>query len=365
MNHSFAFQLNQLLDHYDNQHRTLECTVNGLPRDAALTNPELYRTTHQLAHEQAAALAEVIDPDNTQEAAEILHHHPIHSQVLLQSAFIRHAYLRPYGYPGDKDLMLMICNQQDAGESNYAILQNRVYLNLPAAEAVRQRVQSMAHLLGSLPEQSKVLNLACGPALEVSQCFRQHPGRQLFFDLVDHDPHTICHTQTTILQPEVRHLLGNALHLAHGFRDVGLAKAVDAGAPTTPPQTEETWLANESYDLVYSMGLYDYLAHHPGHQASGTIGLTRTLFDLVKPGGRLVIGNFLEQAPLNTHTFPHRLMMELYSNWQLRYRSHTEMLGFLEAVAPDRYQVSLTNEYFEDQPLSRGVIGFLIVTKCT
>ncbi len=27
--------------------------------------------------------------------------------------------------------------------------------------------------------------------------------------------------------------------------------------------------------------------------------------------------------------------------------------------------VSLTNEYFDDQPLARGVIGFLIVTKYT
>lgn len=365
MNHSYAFQLNQLLDEYDDRQRTLESAINSLPRETALTAADHYCCTHQLAHEQAAALAEVVDLENGQEAAEILHHHPIHSQVLLQSAFIRHAYLRPYGYPGDKDLMLMICNQQDAGESNYAILQNRVYLNLPAAEAVRQRVQRMAHHLGSLPEQSKVLNLACGPALEVSQCFSQHPERQIFFDLVDHDPHTIHHTQTTIPQPGVRHLLGNAIHLAHGFRDVGLAKPVDVNAPTTPPQTEEIWLANESYDLVYSMGLYDYLAHHPGHQTSGTIGLTKTLFDLVKPGGKLVIGNFLEQSPLNAHTLPHRLMMELYSNWRLRYRPCEELLGFLEAIAPNRYQVSLTNEFFDEPPLQRGVIGFLMVTKYT
>lgn len=79
MNHSFAFQVNQLLDHYDTRHRVLECEINSVPSDTALTSEELYHATHQLAHEQASALAQIVDLDNTQEVAEILHHHPIHN----------------------------------------------------------------------------------------------------------------------------------------------------------------------------------------------------------------------------------------------------------------------------------------------
>lgn len=56
-------------------------------------------------------------------------------------------------------------------------------------------------------------------------------------------------------------------------------------------------------------------------------------------------------------------MMELYANWRRHYRTPEEMLGFLEAIAPERYQVHLSNEYFDTPPLGRGVIGFLMVYK--
>ncbi|MFN8446164.1 MAG: hypothetical protein U0175_35570 [Caldilineaceae bacterium] len=363
MCNSFTLQLKQLLDDYNSQHHALEQEINRLPQAEALNNPIWYKRTHHLAHTQARALTELVWAKETCAATEILQNHPIHSQVLLQSAFIRHAYLRPYGYPGDKDLMLMICQKTDVGESNYAILQNRVYLNLPAAEAVRQRVGSMKHYLMRLPAQSKVLNVACGPALEVSQLFAQQPECSLAFDLVDHDPRTIQYTQLTIHAPTVRHIIGNAIRMALGLRDVELVTNNHATEVTTFPQTQSMQLASESYDLVYSMGLYDYLLHHPGHCNKGTIGLTQTLFDLVKPGGTLIIGNYLAPSPINPHTFSHRLMMECYSNWQLHYRTYAELFGFTESLELESYKVTLTNEYFDTPPLQRGTIGFLLIHK--
>ncbi|MFN8489235.1 MAG: hypothetical protein U0350_16760 [Caldilineaceae bacterium] len=363
MNATFAFQLNQLLDHYNNEHHKLESEFNPLPRQQALGSPGYYERAHRLAHEQANALAEIIDPQNQAEAAELLRHHPLHREVLLQSAFIRHAYLRPYGYPGDKDLMLMICNQPDEGVRNYAVLQNRVFLNLPAAAAVRQRICSMAHLLAGLPPKSKVLNIACGPALEVKQLCTTQPKRLVDFDLIDHDPRTIQYTLSTLGSQRVRHMRGNALYLAHGLRAVDLVTASGGSGAESKPLTEKYSLPTAHYDLVYTMGLYDYLIHQPDNATGGTVGLTSTLFALVKPGGRLIIGNYLETSPHNPHTLPHRLMMELYSNWQLKYRTPQEILTFLNAIDSNRHEVYLTNEYFDDPPLPRGAIGFLIITK--
>lgn len=363
MCNSFTLHLNQLIDDYNSQHHALEQQVNRISREEALTNPVWYERTSHLAHTQAQALADLVSAQDMPVAAQILQCHPIHRQVLLQSAFIRHAYLRPYGYPGDKDLMLMICQKTDAGESNYAILQNRVYLNLPAAEAVRRRVESMKHYLTSLPAHSKVLNVACGPALEVAQLFAQQPECALAFDLVDHDPRTIQYTQQTIHAPSVRHIVGNAIRMALGLRDVELVADDHTTEVTTFPQTNHMQLASESYDLVYSMGLYDYLLHHPGHCNKGTIGLTKTLFDLVKPGGTLIIGNYLAPSPINPHTLSHRLMMECYSNWQLHYRTYADLFGFTESLDLESYKVTLTNEYFDTPPLQRGTIGFLLIHK--
>lgn len=59
MNHAFAFQLNQVLDEYDDQHRRLEATINALPPQVALTEPVWYERTHELAHAQANVLAEL------------------------------------------------------------------------------------------------------------------------------------------------------------------------------------------------------------------------------------------------------------------------------------------------------------------
>jgi extracellular factor (EF) 3-hydroxypalmitic acid methyl ester biosynthesis protein len=42
------------------------------------------------------------------------------------------------------------------------------------------------------------------------------------------------------------------------------------------------------FDLIYAAGLYDYL------DAKTASRLTKRLFELLKPGGRILVGNFLE-----------------------------------------------------------------------
>jgi hypothetical protein len=79
--------------------------------------------------------------------------------------------------------------------------------------------------------------------------------------------------------------------------------------------------------LIYSTGLYDYLKQPLGRR------LTLRLFEMLKPGGQLVIGNFRRGTP-------ERGLMESYMDWHLVFRSHAEMLD-LAIQIPDNEIVEI------------------------
>ena len=368
--------LSRLLDYYYCEQQALAARVNQRPAGEALSDPACYTAVHDLAHEQARTLGEQVDRAGQTHVAHTLQQHPLEHEMLLQSAFIRHALEKPRGDAGDMDLMRMICTFEDHGETNFAVLENRVYLNLPAAEAVRQRVASLFEWFKELPDGSRVLNLACGPAVEVDEYIRQQPGRALHFELLDHDWQTVRYVRQRIDPRRAECRLGNALQIIRGNYQTVLPR--HAFMATCDPERDfRGWrtyltplkytrgtLRPASYDLVYSTGLFDYIKTFPGDKTKGTVALTRRLFDLVKPGGTLIVGNYLAQSASNPHLRPHRLMMELYSDWYLFYRTPEEIIDFLADLPVNGYSVQLTHEYFgQNQQTERGAIGFLIINK--
>ncbi|WP_131522963.1 class I SAM-dependent methyltransferase [Pectobacterium parvum] len=83
------------------------------------------------------------------------------------------------------------------------------------------------------------------------------------------------------------------------------------------------------FDLIYSSGLYDYL---PEAQA---LKLSKILKLMLKPGGRLVVGNF---SPTSTG----RGYLELIMDWHLVYRNQQELsnlfndfTGFSKSIYDD------------------------------
>ena len=68
----------------------------------------------------------------------------------------------------------------------------------------------------------------------------------------------------------------------------------------------------QGFDFVYSMGLLDYLPMSTAQR------LAWTMFQMLRPRGRLLLANFL----------PHILdvgYMEIYMGWKLIYRNRLEM----------------------------------------
>jgi hypothetical protein len=90
-------------------------------------------------------------------------------------------------------------------------------------------------------------------------------------------------------------------------------------------------LKRNDYSLVYSAGLYDYITTFQDDSTKGTIALTKNLFELVRPGGSLIIGNFSPDTPADL-----RFMLDYVCEWKLIYRTKDELYDFARAIPPEQ-----------------------------
>ena len=73
------------------------------------------------------------------------------------------------------------------------------------------------------------------------------------------------------------------------------------------------------FDFIYSMGLFDYLTP-PVAKA-----VLARLYELLAPGGALVVGNYHEKNP-------GRFYMAYWCDWVLYYRTEVEMLALTQGL---------------------------------
>jgi len=79
--------------------------------------------------------------------------------------------------------------------------------------------------------------------------------------------------------------------------------------------------ADRRFDLIYTAGLYDYLARPVATR------LTAQLFGMLAPGGELVVANF-------THDVADAGYMESFMAWTLIFRSLDELYDLADELPP-------------------------------
>ena len=112
------------------------------------------------------------------------------------------------------------------------------------------------------------------------------------------------------------------------FRNLAIRNVIAAGLP------------DKDYDLVYSAGLFDYFTEPVAQMAA------QKMLACLKPGGKLIIGNFSTENPCAP-------FMELWLDWNLIYRSKAD----LERIFKDFG----SKVYVEKEPL--GVNLFVVIEK--
>jgi extracellular factor (EF) 3-hydroxypalmitic acid methyl ester biosynthesis protein len=234
----------------------------------------------------------------------------------LCAPFFHRTYTKPLSYAGDHEMMSMIVRNGFEGESLYARLVNAYLLDHAPCRAVRNRVgflkQKISEETGRVVRgggTANIFSLGCGPAWEAVNFLDEHLlANHTRFQFLDFNEaalqfvgdHFEAVKKRRSLKTPVRFVKNSVQNLLRGHSQSSLEK--------------------DGFDLIYCSGLYDYLTDRISQ------ALNNHLYDRLRPGGLLVIGNF---GP----TTSGRNLMEHLMDWFLIYRSPQAIAALAPAAA--------------------------------
>lgn len=251
--------------------------------------------------------------------------HPI-ATVMHQDPLTGHAFRRPRGYPGDAGLMDLVYGHADvagtlAGATDLGLQVYECAKVRPVCEGAKLRTEKLARFIDQTAARrpgADVLVVACGHLREVEFSSALPAGGIGRFLATDQDPRSLAvcegYARSVSTAIETRKL---------GVRDFISGKH-DLGR----------------FDAVYASGLYDYLDDRIAMR------LTRRLFGLLKPGGRLLVANYL------TGTCE-VAFMEAFGDWMLLYRNREQ----IEAFADEISDTDVAGRAYSEDAI--GCVGYL------
>lgn len=261
--------------------------------------------------------------------------------LLLDCPCVRRSYEKPLGYPGDYQVMIYCYNHALEGDSVFARVFHKLWLEHPMPSGVRTRRDLVVDLAvaqherllasGGGPMELRLTSVGCGPAREVPA----------FVDRRKDWPGSI--TWTLIDQDE------EALSVAYQTAQPAMARSGSAGMVRclnisfTQLVQEPTLLpVSEGQHLIASSGLFDYL------REAAAQDLLAVLYDRLAPGGMVAVGNAI--GPNEDYWSP-----EFVLDWSLLYRSRSDMLRLAERL-PSEARVEVVIE-------PGGAYYYLLVTR--
>lgn len=223
--------------------------------------------------------------------------HPLHALVL-QDPFTHRAVTKPRGYAGDAVMMDFIYDGRPP-EGTTAVgadvfgATTRAGMGL-SVRYRRQLLQSLIDDTVVRHERPRVLSVAAGHCRELQGSLVESEAFGGEFVALDQDPLS-CQEIARV-------------HANHAVR------VVNQGVRELAGSSQGSVLADSlgSFDLIYSAGLYDYLPDALARR------LTRRLLAMLRPGGRVLIANFVPGGS-------GRGYMELFMDWTLVLRTEAQM----------------------------------------
>lgn len=238
---------------------------------------------------------------------------------IVATDFLRHINLKPRGYAGDAESMLMLYEDAYSGRTAFNRLLHKHSVNTAAAHAVRYRRTLIPRVLRDvlprfpgLPAHGfRFLSLAAGPAWELEDLYRTTEDLERYScTLLDQDPYALGIARGTVARIEAA--LGGKIQVRYVEDSV-----------RTMLRTRDMTARLGQYEFVYSMGLFDYLTPPVARAVLGKA------YDLLVPGGTMVLGNYHDQNPS-------RVYMEYWGDWPLYYRSEQSLLDLASGLQAEK-----------------------------
>ncbi len=255
--------------------------------------------------------------DRADEAAFIRFSQRQVHRYFMQVPWMHRARHKPFGYPGDYELMNFFYEKDFEGPTLFARMLGYAFLQTPVALAVRYRKDLMRRQLHAIVKQRagasrpvRFLSIASGPACELRELLAELDDLPTPLELVlfEQDKGALAHAYRR-LRPLADARFPGRVRIVYLndsikrlLRDPALFDAFDG------------------FDAVYSCGLFDYL------QDATAVRLARNLFAKVSPGGRVFIVNMVDHE--------NRWIMEHHFEWQLLYRTREGLLDIGHRAVP-------------------------------
>ena len=297
-------------------HQLLDDIHRELLRSDGPLDTTLDRLTRGLERHRTS-----LTPDVWAQRARHVVAHPL-THLLHQDPFTRRCYTKPRGYAGDARMLDYIYGETDDDDSTQ--LGKRILeanQQGPAPKAVRYRRDVLASAIDAVAERvdrPRILAVASGHLREARMSHTLQKGLVGEMVAFDQDARSLDVVNRDFGRYGVRTELGRVRDLIVGRHAADLT----------------------GFDLIYAAGLYDYL------RDDAACRLTKTLFDMLNPGGALLIANFLPGIR-------DRGYMESFMNWHLIYRTPGEIAALAYDVP--RECIAQTSR-FEDPTHNIGFV---------
>jgi SAM-dependent methyltransferase len=252
-------------------------------------------------------------PADWSEFVVLCRQHPL-MKLLHEDAFTYRAFSKPRGYAGDAVMMDYIYGREERWpKPEMGPIGEHVFnftTSAPASEGVRARRAYVAMEIDRMAEERRgphILAIASGHLREAMLCAavrRRKVGRFLALD-------------------------ADALSAAEVERAYG-----PFGVETVTSSFRRLFghHGDGQFDLVYSTGLFDYLAQRMARR------LVNSMFSMLRPGGKLFVANFLPGVRDVGY-------METLMDWNLIYRSRRDMVDLTMDIPEEEIkEINLISE---------------------
>jgi extracellular factor (EF) 3-hydroxypalmitic acid methyl ester biosynthesis protein len=178
--------------------------------------------------------------------------------LLLRAPFVYRTFVKPLGYAGDYEMVNQMLADPRQGSSTYLQIVNSQFLRVAVAQAHRNRIDILVDYLSKAAlrarreqRQLAILNVGCGPAIEIRRFIEQDPQPNvLSFTLIDFSQITLDHARSQF--NEISLLTGKKIEVE--FVHDSVHELLKRASRRSDP-VEQT-----KFDFVYCAGLFDYLS---------------------------------------------------------------------------------------------------------
>lgn len=243
--------------------------------------------------------------------------------LLLRAPFVYRTFTKPLGYAGDYEMVNQILGDPRQGPNTYFQIVNAAFLKAGVAQAHRNRIDILVESLLRVAQQARregrqarVLNVGCGPAVEIRRFIAQDENPDsIAFTLMDFSEPTIEYTRNKIA--EAARETGRRVQVEFVNESVhDLLKRTSRLAPVRE---------SETIDFVYCAGLFDYLSDKVCSR------LLQYFVSRARAGGQILVTNVHSNNS-------QKVLMEHLLEWHLIYRDE---VGLESVLPPERQDTSI------------------------